>query len=66
MNRTLGAQPPLVELAPPKRRRLGPLEPVSTRTRWVLGVAFFVLFVLVWARWAALCRPRSWQAQSRW
>jgi NitT/TauT family transport system permease protein len=49
MNRTLGAQPPLVELAPPKRRRLGPLEPVSTRTRWVLGVAFFVLFVLVWA-----------------
>ena len=49
MNRTLGVQPPLVELASPKRRRLGPLEPVSTRTRWVLGVAFFVLFVVVWA-----------------
>lgn len=26
-----------------------PLEPVSARARWMLGVGFFVLFVLVWA-----------------
>ena len=49
MNRTLGAQSPLVESVPLPRRRLRPLEPVSTRTRWVLGVAFFVLFVATWA-----------------
>ena len=49
MNRTLGAQSPLVESVPLPRRRLRPLEPVSTRTRWVLGVAFFVLFVAAWA-----------------
>ena len=49
MNRTLGAQPPLVESAPRPQRRLRPLEPVSARARWVLGVAFFVLFVAVWA-----------------
>ena len=49
MNRTLGAQSPLVESVPLPRRRLRPLEPVSTRARWVLGVAFFVLFVATWA-----------------
>ena len=49
MNRTLGAQSPLVESVPLPRRRLRPLEPVSTRTKWVLGVAFFVLFVAAWA-----------------
>lgn len=28
---------------------LAPLEPVSARSRWMLGLAFFVLFVVVWA-----------------
>jgi NitT/TauT family transport system permease protein len=36
--------------APPRRRRgMAPLEPVSPTARWVLGLAFFVLFVAVWA-----------------
>ena len=35
---------------PPRRRRgLAPLEPVSNRARWALGLLFFVLFVAVWA-----------------
>lgn len=35
---------------PPRRRRaFAPLEPVSVRARWMLGLGFFVLFVLVWA-----------------
>jgi NitT/TauT family transport system permease protein len=33
----------------PRRRMPAPLEPVSPRTRWLLGTAFFVVFVLVWA-----------------
>lgn len=35
----------------PRNRRLGmaPLEPVSPRARWMLGVAFFVLFIAVWS-----------------
>ena len=28
---------------------MAPLEPVAQRARWLLGVAFFVLFVAVWA-----------------
>ena len=32
-----------------RTRAFAPLEPVSQQTRWVLGVAFFVVFVLVWA-----------------
>lgn len=40
-------------LLPPamQRRRpaFAPLEPVSPRARWMLGVGFFVLFVMVWA-----------------
>ena len=35
--------------APRRRRALAPLEPVSARTRWLLGLAFFVLFFAVWA-----------------
>ena len=38
--------------APARQRRpnaFAPLEPVSARARWMLGVGFFVLFVLVWA-----------------
>ena len=35
--------------APARRRRIPPLEPVSARARWLLGVGFFVLFVAVWA-----------------
>lgn len=34
---------------PRRRRALAPLEPVSARARWLLGVGFFVLFVVVWA-----------------
>ena len=36
----------------PSRRRLPwltPLEPVDPTTKWVLGVAFFILFVLIWS-----------------
>lgn len=36
--------------APMRRRRgLAPLQPVSARSRWLLGLAFFVVFVAVWA-----------------
>ena len=40
---------PAAAPAPVRRRRIAPLEPVSTRARWLLGVGFFVLFVAVWA-----------------
>jgi NitT/TauT family transport system permease protein len=33
----------------PRRRSLAPLEPVSAQARWVLGLAFFVVFFGVWA-----------------
>jgi len=35
----------------PRRRRslLTPLDPVSPRARWMLGVAFFIVFVGAWA-----------------
>jgi NitT/TauT family transport system permease protein len=32
-----------------RARGMAPLEPVSPRARWMLGVGFFVLFVAVWA-----------------
>ena len=32
----------------PRRRALAPLEPVGARARWLLGLGFFVVFVLVW------------------
>ena len=32
-----------------KRRALAPLEPVGSIERWVLGVAFFVIFVAAWS-----------------
>jgi len=35
--------------APARRRSLAPLEPVSSSARWMLGLAFFALFVAVWA-----------------
>ena len=37
--------------APPsaRRRAIKPLEPVGPGARWMLGLAFFVVFVLVWA-----------------
>jgi NitT/TauT family transport system permease protein len=35
--------------APRRRRRMAPLEPVSPRARWMLGLGFFVLFFAVWA-----------------
>ncbi|MGJ7545260.1 ABC transporter permease [Variovorax sp. LT1R16] len=40
---------PAATPAPVRRRRIAPLEPVSARARWLLGVGFFVLFVAVWA-----------------
>lgn len=42
---------PAVAAKKPARRSRAwaPLEPVGSRARWMLGVAFFVLFVLVWA-----------------
>ncbi|WP_256856600.1 ABC transporter permease [Variovorax sp. KK3] len=35
--------------APRRRRGMAPLEPVSPRARWLLGLGFFVLFFAVWA-----------------
>jgi NitT/TauT family transport system permease protein len=35
--------------APRRRRMLAPLEPVSARARWLLGLGFFVVFVVVWS-----------------
>lgn len=41
---------PATPATPPGHRRLlVPLEPVSARSRWLLGVGFFILFVAVWA-----------------
>lgn len=36
---------------PPQRRKrwMAPLEPVSPAAKWVLGVGFFVIFVLIWS-----------------
>ncbi|GKS89157.1 ABC transporter permease [Acidovorax sp. SUPP2539] len=34
---------------PVRRRAMSPLEPVSPRARWVLGLAFFVVFIAVWS-----------------
>ena len=40
----------VASVAPPRRRRaLAPLEPVSARARWLLGLGFFVVFVVVWS-----------------
>ena len=36
-------------VVPARRRALAPLEPIGTRARVLLGLAFFVVFVLVWA-----------------
>jgi NitT/TauT family transport system permease protein len=33
----------------PRRRALAPLEPVRAQSRWLLGIAFFILFFGVWA-----------------
>ncbi len=53
MSRTMGAMPADTPAAPPvaplRRRALRPLEPVGRRARWLLGAAFFVLFVAVWS-----------------
>jgi len=40
---------PLPSHLPSRRRGLAPLEPVSARTRWLLGLGFFVLFFAVWS-----------------
>ena len=40
---------PAAARRPRRRRAFAPLEPVSARARWLLGLAFFVLFVLVWS-----------------
>ena len=43
------APAPAAAPAPVRRRRMAPLEPVSPTAKWVLGVAFFVVFFLVWS-----------------
>lgn len=47
--RSTAPLPAAATAAPRRRRALAPLEPVSPRARWMLGVGFFMLFVLVWA-----------------
>ncbi|MDA8449700.1 ABC transporter permease [Acidovorax sp. NCPPB 3859] len=60
MSRVMGAMPadsrpgaPAAAATAPvhaaPRHRLRPLEPVAPRTRWLLGAAFFVLFVAAWS-----------------
>lgn len=44
-----GTQVPASRAAPRRRRLWRPLEPVPATTRVLLGVAFFVLFVALWA-----------------
>ena len=34
---------------PVRRRYMAPLEPVSHRAKWLLGISFFVFFVMVWS-----------------
>ncbi|KAB7619114.1 ABC transporter permease [Verminephrobacter eiseniae] len=40
--------PQHLSAAAPLRRALTPLAPVSARSRWLLGLAFFVVFVALW------------------
>ncbi len=53
MSRAMGAAPttpPTLDSGHPARPpRLAPQEPVSAGARWLLGLAFFVLFFAVWA-----------------
>ena len=51
-----------------RRRSLAPLEPVSPRARWMLGLAFFAVFVAVWAFFTlgGFVSPPSWPAPSPW
>jgi len=51
MNTSKPAMPagPVASAAPRRRRALAPLEPVSARARWLLGLGFFVVFVVVWS-----------------
>jgi NitT/TauT family transport system permease protein len=50
---TVHSPPPLMAPATQARQRrrqaFSPLEPVSPRARWMLGVGFFVVFVLAWS-----------------
>ncbi|HSV58252.1 MAG TPA: ABC transporter permease [Variovorax sp.] len=48
-NATGGASAPATAKPARRPRAMAPLEPVSPRARWVLGVAFFVIFFAVWA-----------------
>lgn len=41
--------PAMAPAASKPRRGLAPLEPVSASARWQLGLAFFVMFFLVWS-----------------
>ncbi|MDR0227422.1 MAG: ABC transporter permease [Burkholderiaceae bacterium] len=49
MTKTASHAPATAAAAPARRRRMAPLEPVSPTAKWVLGVAFFVVFFLVWS-----------------
>ncbi|MGJ7509161.1 ABC transporter permease [Variovorax sp. GT1P44] len=45
----LASAGPVASAAARRHRALAPLEPVSARARWMLGLGFFVLFVVVWS-----------------
>jgi len=45
----VAARPSAPPAAPRRRRALAPLEPVSGRARVLLGLGFFVVFVLAWS-----------------
>ncbi len=44
----IAAGPAAVAAAPRRRRAFVPLEPVGAQARWMLGLGFFVVFVVVW------------------
>src|SRR5690606_12374095 len=44
----IAAGPAAVAAAPRRRRAFVPLEPVGAQARWMLGLGFFMVFVVVW------------------
>ena len=46
---TAGAVSPQPAAVPVRRRAFAPLEPIGARARVLLGLGFFVVFVLVWS-----------------
>ena len=48
-----------------RRRGLAPLEPVSASAKWLLGLAFFILFFAVWALATLMFAPPAFTTVTR-